>query len=263
LLLKKKNVLKFMIMLVASKVNKASMNIARECERLGLKVHYCEEDVLFIKELPEADAYIILSTHKSESEMPCLTSHFPGNFGTAATHGGNPGELAGSYPTLQKIYMRSLNSLKKELAKPELEKYQVVIEATHHGPTHFKAPVLFVEIGSCEKEWNEKAAAELVAAAVKKTLGRIKDETFIKPAIAFGGTHYPDKFTKIIVEGEYAIGHVLPKYQRENLSEEMMDQMFEKSIEKPKYCIIDYKGINQKQKIIDWAKNKGLEVVKV
>ena len=252
-----------MIMLVASKVNKASMNIARECEHLGLKVHYCEEEVLFIKELPESDAYIICSTHKSESEMPCFTSHFPGNFGTAATHGGNPRELAYSYPTLQKIYMRSLNSLKKELAKPELEKYQVVVEATHHGPTHFRKPVLFVEIGSCEKEWNEKQAAELVAAAVKKTLGRIKDEAFLKPAIAFGGTHYPEKFTSILIEGEYSIGHILPKYQRENLSEEVMDQMLAKSIEKPKYCIIDGKGINQKQKIIDWAKNKGLEVVKV
>ena len=144
-----------------------------------------------------------------------------------------------------------------------MEKYQVVIEATHHGPTHFRKPVLFVEIGSCEKEWNEKPAAELVAVAVKKTLGKIKDEKFLKPAIAFGCTHYPDKFTKIIIEGEYAIGHILPKYQRENLSEEIMDQMFEKSIERPKYCIIDGKGINQKQKIVDWAKNKGLEVVKV
>jgi len=246
-------------MLVTSKINKAGMNIAKECEKLGLKVHYCEEGILEIKELPNADAYMFLSTHRSESKMPCFTSHFPGIFGTDVSHGGNPKELAHTYPTLQKVYMRALNSLKM----PELEKFQVVIEATHHGPTHFKKPVMFVEIGSSEEEWQNKAAAELIAKSVKKTLEMIKNEKFTKTAIGFGGTHYPEKFTEVIINGEFAIGHIFPKYQNEHMDKAIFDQMLEKSIEPVKYVLIDWKGINQKSVITDWAKNKDLEIVKI
>jgi len=250
-----------MVMLVTSKKNIAGMNIARKCEKLRLKVHYCEEDILKINKLPDSDAYIFLSTHKSESKMPCLTSHFPGVFSNDTSYGGNPKELSYTYPSLQKIYMQTLNDLKG--AKPELEKYQVVVEATHHGPTHFKKPVLFVEIGSSEEEWQEEAPAELIAKTVKKTLEKIKDEKFTKIGIAFGGTHYPDKFTKVIIDGEFAIGHIFPKYQSENMDDVMFDQMVKKSKEAVEYVLIDWKGINNKSRIVEWAKNKGFEVVKL
>jgi D-aminoacyl-tRNA deacylase len=250
-----------MIMLVTSKKNEAGINIARKCEKLGLKVHYCEEDILEINKLPEAEAYMSLSTHKSESKMPCLTSHFPGVFSNDTSFGGNAKELAYTYPSLQKIYMQTLNDLKG--AKPELEKYQVVVEATHHGPTHFKKPVLFVEIGSSEEEWREEAPAELIAKAVKKTIELIKVEKFTKIGIAFGGTHYPEKFTEVILKGEFAIGHIFPKYQSENMDEPMFDQMVKKSVEPVKYVLIDWKGINNKSRIVEWAKNKGFEVVKI
>jgi D-aminoacyl-tRNA deacylase len=248
-----------MVMLVTSKKNRAGMNIAKKCEKLGLNVHYCEEDILEINKLPESDAYIFLSTHKSESKMPCLTSHFPGVFSNDTSFGGNAKELAYTYPSLQKIYMRTLNELKKD----SLEKYQVVIEATHHGPTHFKKPVLFVEIGSSEEEWQEEAPAELIAKTVKKTLELIKVEKFTKIGIAFGGTHYPEKFTEVILNGEFAIGHIFPKYQSENMDESMFDQMVKKSKEAVGYVLIDWKGINNKSRIVEWAKNKGFEVVKI
>ena len=31
--------------------------------------------------------------------------------------------------------------------------YEITIEATHHGPTSLKKPLLFIEIGSTEKQW--------------------------------------------------------------------------------------------------------------
>jgi D-aminoacyl-tRNA deacylase len=250
-------------MLVASKIDSAGMNIAKECEKLGMKVHYAEEDIIRVRRLPESDYYIFLSKHKSESEMPCLTCHFPGNFSGDASYGGNPKELGMTYPSLEKTFIRALEKIKHEWSKPELEKYQIIIEATHHGPTHFDKPVLFVEIGSSEKEWKDKAAAELVAAAVKKTVENIKNEKFTKTAIGFGGTHYPEKFTKELINGEFAIGHILPKYQNENMCIEIFDQMAEKSIEPVKYVIIDWKGINQKSKITEWTKDKGFEIVKI
>lgn len=249
-------------MLVASKLDIAGLNIAKECEKLGLNVHYVEEDLIKIKNLPKAEYYIFLSKHKSESKKPCLTCHFPGNFGEDVSYGGNVKELGVAYPSLEKIFMRNLIKAKKELQREELEKYQIVIEATHHGPTHFKEPVLFVEIGSSEKEWTEKSAAEVVGLAVKRTV-ETANEHFSKIGIGFGGTHYSEKFTKVIIDSQFAIGHVFPKYQIKNINEEIFNQLCEKSAEEIKYVLIDWKGMSKKDLIIKWAKNKGLEIVKI
>ncbi|MCD6547724.1 MAG: D-aminoacyl-tRNA deacylase [Nanoarchaeota archaeon] len=250
-----------MIRLIASKKDIAGTNIAKECVKLGLDVHFIQEDIIFAKELPDADAYIFLSRHKSKSELPCLTAHFPGNFSNDVSHGGNAKELGFSFPSLEKIFIRNLWKIKGEWNKKELEKYQVVIEATHHGPTHFNKPVMFVEIGSSEEEWKDEIAASLVAHAIKRTLNQ--KENFLKHAIAFGGTHYPEKFTNILLKDVYSIGHVMPKYALQYLDEEIFKQMIEKSIEKIKYCLIDWKGANKKDIIIKFAKEYGLEVVKV
>lgn len=242
-----------MIMLVASKKDIAGMNIAAECEEIG-NIHYIEEDIIHAKELPEADAYVFLSRHKSESEKPTLSAHFPGNFGEDTSHGGNAKELGFTFPSFQKLFV-------KELSKFDVGKYQIVLEATHHGPTHFKKPVMFVEIGSKEEQWKEKEPAKQIAKALQNAINT--ENVKFKTAIAFGGTHYPEKFTKMLVEGDYAIGHILPKYQSKNFNEKILDQMIENSIEKIKYCIIDAKGMNKKSEIAELAKNKGLEVVKV
>jgi D-aminoacyl-tRNA deacylase len=117
-----------------------------------------------------------------------------------------------------------------------------------------------VEIGSSEKEWGLDAAGQLIAKAVELTLYKMEKA---KPAIAFGGTHYPWKFTELLLKTDYAIGHILPKYQSENFNEKMFRQMMDKSCEKIKYCIIDWKGINQRTEIAETAKKYGLEVVKI
>jgi len=250
-----------MIKLVASKKDLAGLNIAKACENIGLNVHYIEEDIIFAEKLPDAEAYIFLSRHKSESEKPCLTCHFPGNFGKDIIHGGNPKELGISFPSLEKKFIRNLAKIKGEWNEPELEKFQIVLEATHHGPTHFKKPILFVEIGSSEKEWTNELAGKLVAEAVKRTLGQ--KDIYLKHAIAFGGTHYPDKFTDILIKDVYSLGHILPKYQTENLNDEMFKQMLEKSAEEIKYCLIDWKGINRRAEISEMADKYGLTIVKL
>lgn len=254
------NLIKFshMITLIASKKDPAGMNIARQVEKLGHKVHYINEDIIFANALPEADAYIFLSRHKSESEKPCLTCHFPGNFTADISHGGSGKELGAAFPNLEKSYVKFL-SMNKKLV-PELEKFEVVIEATHHGPTHFSKPVLFVEIGSSEKEWGIESAGQVVAKSVEMAMYKMEKA---KPAIAFGGTHYPQKFTEVLLKGEYAIGHIMPKYQSENFNEAIFRQMMEKSCEKIKYCLIDWKGINRRTEIAELARKYGLEVVRI
>ncbi|MCD6576299.1 MAG: hypothetical protein J7K73_04030 [Nanoarchaeota archaeon] len=250
-----------MVVLIASKQDIASMNIAKKCEELGLKVNYIEEDDIFVKELPYADYYIFLSRHSSKSEKPCLTAHFPGVFSDDTSLGGNPHELGVAFPSLEKNYIKNLWELKKEWNKKELEKFQIVIEATHHGPTHLKKPIMFVEIGSSEEEWKNETAAELVAHAIKRTLNQ--NQVYAKHAIAFGGTHYPEKFTNILLNEEFAIGHIMPKYALPNLSEKTFNEMVKKSVEPIKYCIIDKKGSSRKDEIIELANKFGLKVVKI
>ena len=38
-------------------------------------------------------------------------------------------------------------------------------------------------------------------------------------AICFGGTHYPEKFTKMVLQGEYALGTIVPKHSLEYIDE--------------------------------------------
>jgi D-aminoacyl-tRNA deacylase len=250
-----------MIRLVSSRKDEASKRISAECEQLGLEVTYIDESPIHAKELPEADAYIFLSKHSAKSGIPAFTAHWVGNFGTDTSVGGNAKELGYTYPSLMKGYILELNRLKH--ATSGLEKYQIVLEATHHGPTHFTKPVLFVEMGGTETEWKDEQAARLIAKAIECTLQKVGKRGFPEVAVAFGGTHYPQKFTDMLINSEYAIAHIFPKYQGENMSEEMFDQMIAKNIEPVKYVLVDWKGINQRGKIVDWAKNKGLEVIKI
>lgn len=249
-----------MITLVTSKKDVAGMNIAKHCEQLGLEVTYIEEEQIFAKNLderfPSSELFIILSKHASASGKPCLTAHHPGNFSEDNSHGGNPKELAVSHPSYHKEFLKQLWRFKDEL--PE---FQIVTEPTHHGPTENKTPVLFVEIGATEKEWSNEKAGEIIAKAVKETIE--KSPKYEKIAIAFGGPHYSEKFTKVIIEDEYAIGHICPKYAIKKLDKKMVKQMIEKSVEKPEFAIIDKKGVKQKSKIISICKDLNLEVIQI
>src|SRR5207245_1906124 len=89
----------------------------------------------------------------SKSGVPSLTAHTTGNFGGAEL-GGNPREIGRVNPDLLKNYLISLAKQGEAVSG-----YQVTAEATHHGPTSLNRPVLFVEIGSEEKNWNDRDAA--------------------------------------------------------------------------------------------------------
>jgi len=103
---------------------------------------------------PDAGSFIFLSKHRSDSQIPTLTCHCTGNFAADNPYGGNPHELAISYPSLQKGYLKAITA-----ARHRVPEYDVIIEATHHGPTSLKKPVLFVELGSSEKQWADSNAA--------------------------------------------------------------------------------------------------------
>jgi D-aminoacyl-tRNA deacylase len=202
-------------------------------------------------------AYVFLSRHSAESGIASLTAHSTGNFTDEAKFGGGPRELGRSDPSLLKNYLTAVAR-----RRGRVPGYEVTMEATHHGPTALKKPVLFVELGSSEEYWGDKGAASVVGEALVESLS--SRTVWEKAAIGFGGTHYPEKFTKLVVEGEFAVSFVAPKYALEHVDERMFGQMLQKTTSPVRYALLDWKGLGaHKDKIVSLAAQFGLEVVRV
>ncbi len=202
-------------------------------------------------------AYIFLSRHSAESGIASLTAHSTGNFSAEAKFGGAAKELGKSDPALLKNYLVSLWKRRERVSG-----YEITMEATHHGPTSLQKPILFVELGSSEKYWGDRKAAEVVADALMDSLTEKKIWT--KIAVGFGGTHYPEKFTKLMIEDEFAFSFIAPKHALEHVDDKMVGQMLQRTNGPVKYAVMDWKGLGpHKEKIVSLAKQFGLEEVRV
>ena len=213
--------------------NIASASIAKKMLEIGAMIEPIDtgsDSVLNVPTEFDTDCIIVLSTHKSKAGNPMLTAHFPGNWDKA--------EMGGKDRTLNVADGKMLKNIIRELdianKKNELD-WPLFIEADHHGPTA-RVPIIFVEIGSTEKEWkNEKAAlvvAEAVSIAIKK-LNERKNETHdsrLETVFGIGGGHYSKEFTKMSLErDDIAVGHICPKYAIESLAEDTFRQAVEKN----------------------------------
>jgi len=202
-------------------------------------------------------AYVFLSTHRSESGIPSLTVHTTGNFTDKEVLGARPREMGVVDPDLQKNYFIALNE-----RKSQLDGYEITIEATHHGPTSLKRPVLFVELGSSEKQWGDSHAAEVISDALMASLASGKK--WDKVALAFGGTHYPQKFNKVLLEEDYALSAVVTKRYLEWIDGEMFGQLIQRTSRFPRAVMVDWKGAGpHREKIILLSKQFALEVIRV
>ncbi len=202
-------------------------------------------------------AYVFLSRHRAESGIPSLTVHTTGNFTNEEYLGGRPREIGWINPDLQKNYMIALNRRRKQL-----EGYQISIEATHHGPTSLRKPVLFVELGSSEKNWGDEHAGKMIGDAVIETLEDRK--AWEKVAIAFGGTHYPEKLNKLLVDSEFALSAVVAKYYLDGIDDATFGQIIQKTTKFPRYAAMDWKGMGKhKERIMELVTRFALEVIKL
>lgn len=203
-------------------------------------------------------AYIFLSTHRAESGIPSLTVHTTGNFTDKAVLGARAREVGAIDPDLQKNYFIALNE-----RRSQLDGYELTIEATHHGPTSLKRPVLFVELGSAEKQWEDAHAAEVISDALMASLASGKKWDDV--ALAFGGTHYPQKFNEVLLGGRYALAAVVAKRYLEWIDAEIFGQLIQRTSKFPRYVLVDWKGCSgqDREKILSLSKQFALEVVKV
>ncbi|MDG6911118.1 MAG: D-aminoacyl-tRNA deacylase, partial [Nitrososphaerota archaeon] len=160
-------------------------------------------------------------------------------------------------PGLLKNYLLALWGHREEVSG-----YEITMEATHHGPTSLQKPVLFVELGSSEEQWRDAKAANVVAEALMESLSqkRVWDKT----ALGFGGTHYSEKFTSLLLEEDIAMSFVAPKYALEQIDDRMMGQMLQKTTSPVRYAVLDWKGLGpHKEKIVGLVRQFGLEEVRV
>ncbi len=206
---------------------------------------------------PHANAFVFLSKHKSQSGIQALTCHFPGNFGSSQ-FGGNDRELSIAHPCLQKQYLKALMTQRGNIAD-----YHIVIESSHHGPTSLMKPALFVEIGSTEREWTDRVACSIICECILNVIDS-KLPSCDRIAVCLGGTHYPYKFSKLVIDSEYGLAAVAAKHDLSLIDREMLWQMLAKSVEKVNTIIVDWKGLGkEKERIMTLATDTGLEIVKV
>lgn len=209
----------------------------------------------WIEEKYPYDSYVFLSKHASESGTLALTCHSTGNF-SEAQFGGFPRQIAIPHPHLQKSYMKHLWAKRNNFSK-----FEITIEATHHGPTALNKPALFIEIGTTQKEWNDKNLCENVAKIIVEEV--CKEPEKHKVAICFGGTHYPQKFNKELIEGEFALGTIAPKHALDNLDDILFSHILDRNRE-AKYALVDWRGLGKnKQKVVNLIQNTDLEMIKI
>jgi D-aminoacyl-tRNA deacylase len=266
-------------MIVSSRVDPASCNIAQALiTKIGFQKEpgqgiqaYSKGNVRLLvleklgiyaepSEIPsDVGTTIFVSKHVSSSARPALTVHTTGNLTKEAKFGGNPEEVSHVDPSMIR---RTLRALKSGVAQAGLQ-IEVTMEATHHGPTNLSMPVCFVEIGSGQKEWTDPVLGEITANAVMSATSKM-EETY-PTAVGFGGTHYSAKHTRICMEGDYAIGHLVSSHSFDGgVSERVIGDTFSKTTGSCNTAIVDWKGLhsNDRRKLIASLEAAGREIVR-
>ena len=138
-------------------------------------------------------------------------------------------------------------------------------EVNHHGPTQFEFPLIFMELGSAEENWNHEIGGKAVADAIMGTIQEYLEKLPIEianlsenfthqelfnqirenesgVAIGMGGVHYARNFARLL--DKIPISFITPKYFVAELNEDFLDQMIKNTLEPVKYAIIDWNSMN-------------------
>jgi D-aminoacyl-tRNA deacylase len=266
------------VLVIASRRDIAAQNIAKELVRtrefnpVPGEVDLLQHENVFLKHVESdgiytnivrspsnVDCVIFASRHRSESDEPALTTHWTGNCTSRADFGGTPKTLSYTAPPRLRAALLTLDKLREEYKL----NYAVSLEATHHGPTELEAPILFVEVGSTEREWNDplavSAASEAIWKAATAPLPGI-------PAVGFGGGHYCNKQGSALRINGYAFSHILSKYFFDEYDEQVVWMAFERTLgEQCHTAVLDWKGIRgpERRRLLDTLKQKNIEIVRV
>jgi len=232
-------------------------------EEFSLSDKSCElievdREILYVNEsyFEGFDYLAVLSRHSGTPNHPIFTAHVSGNFGRAR-YGGDHFKLSIAIPSLMKEYLISVSKRAEEIS------YWVGFEPTHHGPT-LDIPTAFLEIGCDERAWRDERGLKAAAESILEAIESWKEGKFVA-AIAFGGPHINDHFTRVELFTKFAIGHAARKLDAEWVDGEMVRQALLRNGEPTRVAIVDNKGLKgeDRERIEGALKDLGLEVIRV
>jgi D-aminoacyl-tRNA deacylase len=207
-----------------------------------------DEDIAEITSI-KPDLIIFPTVHSSQSGIPSLTVHTQGNWGIAELGGLDKRLGFAAEPFLKEGLQYMFEQQKKY---PSLSEFDVIQEATHHGPV-LNTPSMFIEIGSTPQEWKNSDAGKLLADTIVYLIDsstRIQEAKY-ETIVGIGGTHSCKNFKKIMLFHEtYALGHVCPKYALELLDETMIRQALKNSMHHATKVMLDWKGMGKEKERI-------------
>ena len=172
-------------------------HLDQEAEQFGIRV----------------DSIAVMSKHSAKSGRPALTVHPIGNY-HEAEFGGQERKLVRSNPLCM---TDALRRIRKKCSDPGI---QVCFEVTHHGP-YVDKPTFYIEIGSEESHWGDRASAELLANVIIENQPSEDDRVLV----GIGGGHYAPRFTEACLSHKVAFGHMIPNYQLEGRDDEDIARM--------------------------------------
>jgi len=250
-----------MILIVASKTDVASVNIAQklinnyEFEKTettfqqnpiySKKIQESEVKLVFINQetiwaqsiteqfSPKLVAFV--SRHSGVAGIPTLSVHTPGNLTGKAEFGGLARKISVSPANAMKNALLEMARLRDDMSLD----YEVSYECTHHGPS-LDVPTMFVELGSSPTQWKDLKAAEVVAHAA---MAAVQKKSNYPTVLGVGGPHYNKRFTEIALSTSKAFGHIIPKYATEHLDSTMIKQCVQRTLEKVESAVFDWKGM--------------------
>jgi len=271
-----------MILIVASKVDLASMNVAQKLisnykfEKTetnfqqnpiySKKIRDAEVKLVFINQETIWTQYItdhfspqlviFVSRHSGVAGIPTLSVHTPGNLTEKAQLGGLPRKISVSPASAMKDALSEMARLRAEMSL----NYEVSYECTHHGPS-LDMPTMFAELGSSPTQWKDSRAAEVVAHAA---MAAVLNKSSYPVVLGVGGPHYNKRFTEIALSTSKAFGHIIPKYATPYVDSEMIKQCIQRTLEKVESAIFDWKGMKgaDRERMANALKELGVPIEK-
>lgn len=211
----------------------------------------------FIREhFGEPDLLLSVNYHSSENPMPILSVHATGNPTTYAPIGGTPEKLGIAPAGKMKLAIEELSRRKDEF---ELRDFSLCLEATH-GPGDMPWPYMEVEVGSSPKEWSNEKAVEATVDAALYALSHNFDGRCL---VGLCGGHYALRHTKVVLQSNYAIGHILTNHVITNLRPEMLREAAAKTVGGADFFVLDTKDKSEvKAKARELVESVGMRLEK-
>lgn len=227
---------------VASRIDQAGMNIAKELQKLYPVTIIDEPPISAEHFQSKAKIIVFVTKHDSVSKIPSFCVHTQGNWGNAEL-GGKPQTIAPCPVVLKNKLYVNLTKVANQL-QPS---YDVVNEATHHGPD-LNIPCVFIEIGSTINEWEIPLNAQVITQTIHQTLQEYVDETSNIPCyFGIGGPHTCTNFNSLAAQEKILLGHVCPNYAIMDVTPNLINQAINKHSIRPK-IVVDWKALNSAQR---------------